>query len=190
MLDRVVNEKPSPSPYPWVSRLLHWTMFFALSIQFLIGYAMDRFDDLLEGPVDRWLGGDEDNLLLVHAMLGTCILLLALIRLLWRETVGLPPWAETLSPFERRLAHLTEVVLYSLMFLIPLSGLALVLVSGEDWDVWGREWEAPFEVVDDDILLAGHITTHFLFAAAFAAHLGLVLKHQLVNRDRLLRRML
>ena len=71
-----------------------------------------------------------------------------------------------------------------------LSGLALVLFSGEDWELWGREWEAPFEVMDDDILLAGHISTHLLFVAAFAAHLGLVLKHQFVNRDRLLRRML
>jgi cytochrome b561 len=190
MLERPVQEKAQPSPYGFIARLLHWTMFFALSVQFVIGYAMDRFEDLLERPVDRWLGGEEENLLLVHAMLGTCILLLAMIRLLWRQTVGLPPWAETLSPFERRFAHLTEVVLYSLMFLIPLTGLALVLVSGEDWDVWGREWEAPFEVVDDDVLLAGHITTHLLFGAAFAAHLGLVLKHQFVNRDRLLRRML
>ncbi len=179
-----------PSPYGFVARLLHWTMFFAITIQFMIGYAMDRFDDLLEGPVDRWLGGDEDNLLLVHAFLGTCILLLALIRLLNRQTAGLPPWAATLSHFERQLAHRTEMVLYALMFLIPLSGLALVLFSGEDWELWGREWEAPFEVMDDDILLAGHISTHLLFVAAFAAHLGLVLKHQFVNRDRLLRRML
>jgi cytochrome b561 len=82
------------------------------------------------------------------------------------------------------------MALYALMFLIPLSGLALVLVSGEDWDVWGREWEAPLEIVDDDILLAGHISTHLLFAAAFALHLGLVLKHQFVDRDHLLQRML
>jgi cytochrome b561 len=165
-------------------------MFFTLAIQFLVGYAMDRFDDLLEAPVDRWLGGDEDNLLLVHAFLGLAILAMAVLRVSWRLGVGLPPWAETLSAFERRLAHRTEMALYALMFLIPLSGLALVLVSGEDWDVWGREWEAPLEIVDDDILLAGHISTHLLFAAAFALHLGLVLKHQFVDRDHLLQRML
>jgi cytochrome b561 len=165
-------------------------MFIAIGAQFVIGYAMDRFDELLEIPVDRWLGGEEENLLLVHAALGVTILGLAVIRLIWRQTAGLPPWAPTLSPGERRFAHGTELTLYFLMFAIPMSGLALLLVSGEDWDVWGREWEAPYELVDGDLLLAGHIATHVLFILALTAHVGLVLKHQVVNRDRLLRRML
>ena len=165
-------------------------MFLAIGIQFVVGYTIDRFDDLLEMPVDRWLGGEEDNLLLVHGFLGISILTLAVVRLVYRLTAGLPPWAPTLSSAERRLSHWTEVVLYCLMFLIPLTGLALLLTSGEDWDLGGREWEAPYELADDDLLLAGHITTHVLFFIAFLSHIGLVLKHQFVNRDRLLRRML
>ena len=53
---------------------------------------------------------------------------------------------------------------------MPLSGIGLLLV-------------------DDDLLVL-HVTTHVVFFAALAAHLGLVLKHQLVDRDRLLRRIL
>jgi cytochrome b561 len=165
-------------------------MFFALTAQFAIGYAIERFDDLLETPVELWLGGEEDSLLIVHAGLGVTILVLALVRVASRVRVGLPPWAETLSAFERRLAHRTEMVLYALMFLIPVTGLALLLLSGEDWDVLGGEWEAPFEVIDDDVLLGAHISTHVLFLFAIAAHLGLVFKHQLVNRDGILQRML
>lgn len=165
-------------------------MLVALTAQFVLGYAIERFDDLLETPVDLWLGGEEDNLLVLHAGLGVTILLLASIRITWRVTRGLPPWAVTLSEFERRLAHWTEVVLYTLMFLIPISGLALLLLSGEDWDLLGGDWKAPLDVIDDDVLLAAHITTHVLFFFAIAAHLGLVLKHQFVNRDGLLRRML
>jgi cytochrome b561 len=165
-------------------------MFFAIVVQFVIGYAMERFDDLLEMPVDRWLGGEEENLLLFHGFLGVVILSMAVVRLVFRLTAGLPPWAPTLTSTERRIAHWTEVVLYVLMFAIPLTGLALLFFSGEDWDVWGREWEAPYELADDDLLLAGHISTHVIFAVAFAAHLALVLKHQFVNRDRLIRRMI
>lgn len=179
--------KPAYAP---LARILHWAMFVAMGAQFVIGYAMERFDDLLEQPVDRWLGGEEENLLLVHGALGVAILGMAAARLLLRRTHGLPPWAPTLSARERRIAHWTEVVLYVLMFLIPLSGLALLFFSGEDWDLWGREWEAPFELADDDLLLAGHISTHLLFAAAFAVHIALVFKHQFLDRDRLLRRML
>jgi cytochrome b561 len=165
-------------------------MFLALMAQLVLGYAIDRFDDLLEGPVDRWLGGEEDNLLIVHAGLGAIILIMAIVRFIYRQVAGLPPWAETLSASERRFAHNTELTLYVLMCLIPLTGFALVLVSGENWELLGQEWETPLDLVDDDILLAAHIATHVAFFVAFAAHIGLVLKHQLINRDGLLRRML
>jgi len=165
-------------------------MFVALMAQLFLGYAMDRFDDLLEGPVDRWLGGEEDNLLIVHAGLGAVILIMAIVRVIYRQVAGLPPWAATLSAAERRFAHNTEMTLYVLMFLIPLTGIALVLVSGESWELLGQEWETPLDVVDDDILLAAHIATHVAFLAALAAHVGLVLKHQFIKRDGLLRRML
>ena len=58
----------------------------------------------------------EDRYFLLHASLGLTILVLATIRLWWRRSRPLPPWAPTLSPFERRYAHAVETVLYVLMF--------------------------------------------------------------------------
>jgi len=162
----------------------------ALAGQFVVGYSMTRADDLLKGVVEELLGGEEDMLLLVHAAFGVGILLLAVIRVLWRSSGSLPDWAEGLSEVERRVVHRLERVLYSLLFLIPLTGLGLVLGSGEDWDLGGREWRAPWEWADDDVLLGAHIATHLTFFVALALHVGLVLKHQLVDRDRLLNRML
>ncbi|HVR33093.1 MAG TPA: cytochrome b/b6 domain-containing protein [Acidimicrobiia bacterium] len=176
--------------YGVVAKILHWGMFLALAAQFLVGYSLERADDLLEWAVDRWLGGDDDRVLVIHAALGVVILALAVVRVVWRKVAGLPPWAETLSAGERRFAHRVEQVLYWMMFLIPITGLALVLISGEDWDLNGGEWQAPLELIDDDVLLGAHISTHVVFFAAFLAHVGLVLKHQIVDRDGLLRRML
>ncbi|MEX0869468.1 MAG: cytochrome b/b6 domain-containing protein [Nitriliruptoraceae bacterium] len=176
--------------YGRVTKLLHWLMFVALLGQFVVGYAIERADDLLAWAVDRWLGGEEEGLLAVHAGIGIVILSLAIVRVIWRRRVGLPPWAPGLSALERRIAHRVEQILYGMMFLIPLTGLALVLVSGEDWDLRGGEWQAPYEWVDDDVLLPAHIATHLTFLAAFAVHVGLVLKHQFIDRDRLLSRML
>jgi len=98
------------------------------------------------------------------------VLLLAATRLRRRRVVPLPPWAETLSSRERTWAHRTEQLLYLSLVVMPLSGIGVLLV--------------------DDDLLALHVTTHVVLFAALVAHLGLVLKHQLVDRDRLLRRML
>ena len=176
--------------YGLVTKLLHWLMLVAIAAQFVLGYSMQGAD-LLEGVVDRWLDGDEERLLSAHAPLGLTILALAIARVLWRASGTLPAWADGLSSVERRVMLWVERILYWLMFLIPLTGLSLVLASGEDWDVGERtEWQAPLELADDGALLAAHIATHLTFFAALTVHVGIVLKHQLVDRDRLLNRML
>ena len=155
----------------------------ALASQFTIGYVMDANGSGRgrgrgrggESGRGRGRGGDLDvfgdnRLLTIHVLLGITILVLATVRLLWRRHSTLPPWAPGLSPAERTLAHWTEWALYLMLFVIPLTGLWLVLVS-------------------DDALPA-HVASHITFFVVLAAHVGLVLKHQLLDRDRLLRRMI
>jgi cytochrome b561 len=109
-------------------------------------------------------------MLTAHVLLGVTILVLATVRLGWRWHSSLPPWAEGLSARERVLAHWTERALYALLFVIPSSGLWLVIVS--------------------DDAVAVHVAAHVAFFVAVTAHVGLVLKHQLFERDHLLRRMI
>jgi len=186
----VVQLRNNASGYGLVTKTLHWLTFLALLAQFAVGYAMTRSDDLLEFAIDRWLRGDEERLIVVHATLGVCILALAVVRLLWRKFTPLPAWAKGLSAGERKLAHRTEQLLYLCLFLIPITGLALLFGSGEEWDISKRgEWQSPWEFASDDVLLVAHIGAQLLFFVAFALHLGLVLKHQLIKRDGLLWRM-
>jgi cytochrome b561 len=173
--------------YGVVSKLLHWATVLALLAQFTVGYLMDVDDSGRgrgrgrggESGRGRGRGGDDDlglgerlsdPLVAVHVVLGLTILLLAVLRMTWRRIDGLPPWAQGLAPLERRLAHLTERVLLPMLVLMPLSGIAVLL--------------------GDDDLLWLHVASHVVFLTALAAHVGLVLKHTLVDRDRLLARML
>jgi cytochrome b561 len=159
-------------------------MLIAILVQFVIGYAMDASESGRgrgrgrgEGSGrGRGRGGGydpfgDDRLLTVHVILGGTILALGVIRLVWRLATPLPPWAETLTHGERTLAHWTERALYALMFAIPLTGLWLI-------------------IADDDDARTPHIVSHIAFFVVIVLHVGLVLKHQLVDRDRLLRRML
>jgi cytochrome b561 len=176
--------------YGLVTKSLHWITVLALVAQFTIGYSMVRFDDLGEALADRWLGGEEERLLTVHVALGVSILVLALVRVSWRRLTPLPPWAEGLSETERRVESRLEQALYLMLLLIPLTGLSLIFLTGENWEIGGREWPSPVELADFDTLLTAHIVTHVLFFLVLAVHVGLVLKHQLIDRDRLLNRML
>ena len=170
--------------YGVITKSLHWLVVVLITVQFVLGYLLDldgrgrgrgrgRSGESGRG---RGRGGDydpfgADTLLTVHVVLGATILVVASIRLVWRMTTALPPWATALSPRERRLAHWTERGLYLCMFAIPITGLWLVASEA-------------------DQVLVAHVVTHMVFFAAVVTHIGLVLKHQLIDRDRLLRRMI
>lgn len=166
------------SGYSRTTKALHWLTVAALTAQFAVGYVMDADDGGRgrgrgrsgDSGRGRGRGGDgegylddPDTLLKIHIALGGTILALAAVRFLWRRLDGLPPWAEQLSPGQRRLAHWTERVLLTTVFVIPLTGLALVL-GGDDDLVWI------------------HVAAHVAFFAALAAHVGLVVSRGLMGR--------
>jgi cytochrome b561 len=130
------------------------------------GEASSVFSDVVTG--DGW--SDGFSLPELHVGLGLLILVPATLRLLWRRTTPLPPWAEHLSPGERRLEGRLETVLLTLLFVVPTSGLLLV-VAGDDW-------------------LPLHVAAQIAFLLAIAAHVALVLSHTVVRGNRHLARML
>ena len=180
----------TPAGYGLVTKAFHWTIFVLIGIQLLLGYTITRIDD---DYYESIAGLSEDLLFGVHMSLGASILVLAMLRLSWRLLTPLPAWAATLTPFERRFEHRVEQVLYVLMLAIPLSGMLATMADGKDLVFFGV-LDVP-EVISeesdlDDLTLGFHIASHLAFYAAFALHVGLVIKHQLVDRDRLLSRML
>jgi cytochrome b561 len=137
---------------------------------------IDRLEEACEARVrdegsldtawaDVWggsIGVDGISLPELHILLGLAILLVGGLRVGWRMIAPLPPWDPRLTAADRRLAHVTERVLLSLMFVVPLTGLALVAVS--------------------DDLVALHIAAHIAFFVALGAHLLLVLSRGLLPR--------
>lgn len=168
--------------YGLVTKSLHWLTVALVLAQFVVGYLMDD-DSSGRGRGrgrgrgsghGRGRGGDDAEtitLLPLHVTLGITILAIAIVRVFWRVSTPLPPWAESLSEGERRIASLTERTLLTMLFVVPATGLVLVL--GEE-----------------DDLLGVHIAAHVVFFTALAAHLGLVLGRGLRGRPVLLRRML
>jgi cytochrome b561-like protein len=132
-----------------------------------------REDDAVSDVFSDVVGGDAfgDGLSPpgLHVVLGLSIIVLALVRMSWRRTTPLPPWAEHLSAGERRLEGRLEKLLLALLVVVPATGL--LVAAGDDW-------------------LPVHVTAQLLFPAAIAAHAGLVPKHTVVRRNRHLARML
>lgn len=189
--------------YGVVTKVLHWMTVLAITAQFLIGLTMDadavsdradeqvetfeergeeRADGLGEAAEERfeaeverreeaadaigYSGGGFE----AHRTVGLLVLVLGLLRLVWRRTTPLPPWAEHLSARERRVESWLEKALLALLLVVPLSGLQLVL--GNDDAVWF------------------HVATQIALVIVIGLHVGLVLKHTVLQRDRHLSRML
>lgn len=127
----------------------------------------DRAADVeyLVGP------GDGLDLLDLHVLLGLSLLVMGVVRVVWRRVGGLPPWSPALSPGQRRFLGLTEKALLLSLFAMPATGLTLVLTQ-------------------NTALVWLHVATHVLLGVAVVGHVGFVLWHTVVRRDHLLSRML
>jgi cytochrome b561 len=129
----------------------------------------DVVGDALSGLFSGRAFGDGLSLPEWHVLLGLSIVAVAVVRLLWRATTPLPPWAESLSARERTLESLLEKALLALLLIVPVSGLLLVVGA------------AP---------VALHVAAHIAFFVVVGLHVGLVLRHTVIRRERHLSRML
>jgi cytochrome b561 len=128
--------------------------------------AGEVFGDVVSGSAF----GDGLSLPEVHVLLGLGIIALALVRVIWRKTTPLPPWAEHLGAGERRLEAALEKLMLAMLFVVPATGLLLIAGS--------------------DDLLPVHVAAQIALLTAIAVHVGLVLRHTVVRRNRHLGRML
>ena len=150
--------------YGAITRALHWLTVLAIGGQFVIGYTMDT-DEVGTAWSDLGSGDLLSNGLSLpegHVILGLVILALGVVRLVWRRSTPLPPWDARLTTVNRRFVHATEIALLTLQFLVPATGLLLVVGS------YG--------------MVALHITAHIAFFVVFAAHLGMVIGKGLLPR--------
>jgi cytochrome b561 len=128
--------------------------------------ALDREDDAVGAAWSDLTGGgvlgDGLSAPELHVLLGLTIIGLAVLRSMWRATTPLPPWDPRLTPTDQRVVHATEVVLLTLQYVVPATGIYLVAV--------------------DDGALRLHVLGHIAFFVALAAHLAMVLGRGLLPR--------
>ena len=175
-----MNTASNPTQFALASRILHWLMAAMLLSMLFIGVTM--VSSL----------GNYHRLVAIHRPLGITILILAVIRLVNRMFTTLPPFPPTMSRQERWLATASERMLYTLMLALPLVGWGM-LSAGHYPIVMFGSWHLPAILPANPALHAALRKAHTIFAyllfVTFLAHVGAVLFHTLIVRDRLLHRM-
>ncbi len=173
--------------YSLTAIVLHWVLGVALLGIFAVGLYMT---DLPFSPTRLKLYN-------WHKWAGVTILVLSALRLLWRLThrpPALPGKISKAMPAWQHWAHHgTHHALYALFFLVPLIGWAYSSASGFPIVVFGVLPLPDFVPVDKalaEMIKPFHELTAFALIGLAGLHIAAALKHQWIDRDGLINRML
>ena len=160
--------------FPIFSQMLHWTMAVLVLAMLFIGIGMvSSLSDY------HWL-------ISIHRPLGILILVLVAIRLVNRLLNPAPPLPQGMPAWQRFAAHASHVVLYALLFALPLVGWGMLSAARYPIVLYGSLQLPPIlphEVALYAVLRMTHTVLAFLLFATFLAHFAAALMHALIYRD-------
>lgn len=168
--------------YSTISILLHWLIAALVLVQILLISAHDA----TEGPMSR-------EFVQIHKSVGLAVLLLTLFRIGWRVANPPPAPPATMKPWEKALSGTVHVLFYVALIVLPLTGWAASSAMGREI-VWFGLFNWPLLPVGGGRETAGALMD--LHGIAVKTVYGLValhvigaLKHQFIDRDTVLGRM-
>ena len=173
----------SSTRYSPVAQLLHWVIAALIVTQFTLAWTAE----------DLPLGVHKLALLARHKSFGMTVLMLALVRLLWRWRHQPPALPPGMKPIERNLARITHYAFYFLLFAMPITGW--MMSSAKNYSVsWFGLFTWPNLISQsDDAFIFLRDTHEVLSDALFAIavlHILAALKHHFWNKDDVLVRIL
>lgn len=177
--------------YGDVAVIFHWLIALLIIGLLIVGKYMGSLDenDPVRYALTQW-----------HKSFGIMVLLLSVLRLLWRITHKPPPEPDSIPGWQQRAASLAHGMLYVLMLAIPLTGWIMVSASPLNLDTVlfnVIEWPhlPPFASLDNKAQIASafheyHEIAGNLLILILLAHVGAALKHHFIDKDITLLRML
>ena len=169
--------------YSTVSLTLHWLTAALVVAQVLLITAHEA----TEGPLSR-------EFVQVHKSVGLTILVLTLGRIVWRLANPAIPLPEAMPRGQKLLARATHVLFYVFLIAMPLVGWAASSAGGREI-IWFGLFEWPLLPIGGGRETAGELMDLHEAAAKglyvlIALHILGALKHQFIDRDNVLHRMI
>jgi cytochrome b561 len=171
--------KNSQNSYGIVTKTIHWLMAILIICLTIIGF---NLKDIGLPLVYK-----------AHKTIGFFILLLVLLRILWRFNNIVPKANETLPKWMQIAAKATHLSLYILMILVPLS--AFIASNAAQYPVsFLFLFDMPLLFDQKNIELAKsamqiHKLLAFILAWFIALHVSAALYHHFIVKDNTLKRM-
>jgi cytochrome b561 len=171
------------SRYGAVAQVFHWIIVALIVTQFVLAL---RADPLPNGPAKL-------AVLFWHKSFGITILVLAVLRLVWRLINKVPAPPPEIANWQRLAARVSHVLMYALLVVIPLLGWSMS--SARNFPVsWFGLFTLPDFVAPNraayEFLHEAHETAAKLLLVVALVHAAAALKHHFIDGNNVLRRML
>ena len=173
----------SPARYTGTAVILHWLA--ALLILGNVAFGLYMVDLPLSPSKLRYYSW--------HKWAGVTVFLLSAARLLWRLSHRPPALPASMPAWQRRAASLTHGLLYMLFFAAPFSGWLFSSAAGFPTVYLGLV-QLPDLLAKNrelaDVLKVVHRSITWSLGGLAILHAAAAIKHHVVDRDDVLRRML
>jgi cytochrome b561 len=183
------TRKTTMHRYSLIQRLLHWLIALMVIGALTVGWTLGTLG--FNAAVETF-GKDMTNLLYkYHKTFGVLILGLMVLRIALKLMLPKPAYAQPLTRFEHIASNAVHGILYLALVLMAVVGWLATGASG--FPVEFFNWNLPAILSKDKALGETLYTFHYLLGIvitlAVFAHIGGALKHWLVNKDGVMRRM-
>ena len=168
--------------YGTTAKVFHWLIVALLVVQYLIGWLMP---DIHRGMTPG-VG------MILHNSFGILILILIVLRFVWRLTHPVPP-ESSLPPWQRLSSEVVHWLLYALVLATTLTGWLFASFRG--WSV-SFFYLFPLPMLASDNAATGkaidglHQAMGWTLLVLIGLHVLAALVHRFVYRDRVMQRML
>jgi cytochrome b561 len=165
--------------------ILHWLIFLLLAANIYFGLSLETLEDGGNTPLPF-------DIIAAHYSVGLLIGLMVALRVLTRLSTRTPKALPNWQPWEKKLAQLILIVLYACMILLPITGV-LKALSDQDAITFFGLFDLPAIDISNRVgRTAGqiHETLIPVLLSASALHIIGALKHQFLDKDNTLYRII
>jgi len=178
--------------YDRIAITLHWLMALMIIGNISLGHIMVALPKIYR-----------PSLAPIHIWIGLTVFMLTALRVYWRATHLKPANAISYEKWELSLSGFAHFVFYVLMVALPITGYLFLSANPPAkglkltfWKIIELPFYQPFylmeptaqKVIHDNFVTA-HAIGAWLLVATLALHLAGVVKHHLVDNDRIIERM-
>ena len=167
-----------------LARALHWVLGITIIGMLAYGWWMNHFP----ARADKFFYRS------IHADIGYLVLLLTVLRLLWRGVNPTPALPADMPSWQRIAAHVSHGALYAVTILVAMLGWAHSGSRDQDYSSFFGLLHVP-QITSPDKAAADafehrHIFFAYVLLGLIVLHLAAVAFHHFVKRDRVAARMM